>query len=315
MNGICGGCNQSSWLTPLHGEKGGPLRCFLCAGEWHARYTRRRKWGRIVIKAMRMFLKEGGRYGDLDKLKLHVSPLSGLAWIEEKILPGYADTIGTDVGDITSELLADTLQLTHPDRHPPERQDLARRVTQELLALKPFVFPAPKPKPFVPTPPRDASSKDSGEPSEKPSQIYPCELCADQVPYFYCDPCKTEWNKRQAVERERENAKQRKWYARRKARRGFGKPPRLCATCGGKLQGKRKDARFCSGTCRQKAHRKVVTAKNSPAGGMVNSRNEGIPFMITNAMKAHLRDLGATEQQIQNMTPAEAHAALGEVQR
>jgi hypothetical protein len=31
--------------------------------------------------------------------------------------------------------------------HPPERQELAERVAKELLALKPFVFPAPKPKP------------------------------------------------------------------------------------------------------------------------------------------------------------------------
>ena len=77
MNGTCDGCGKPAWLIPLHGDKGGPLRCFLCAGAWHAKYTRRRKWGRVVIKAMRMFLKEGGRYCDLGKLQLHVHPFGG----------------------------------------------------------------------------------------------------------------------------------------------------------------------------------------------------------------------------------------------
>jgi hypothetical protein len=46
MNGTCNGCGEPSWLIPLHGDKGGPLRCFMCAGAWNAKYTRRRKWGR-----------------------------------------------------------------------------------------------------------------------------------------------------------------------------------------------------------------------------------------------------------------------------
>ncbi len=59
MTGVCVGCGEQSWLLPLHGERGGPLRCFMCAGEWNAVHGRKRKWGRIVIKAMRMFMKRG----------------------------------------------------------------------------------------------------------------------------------------------------------------------------------------------------------------------------------------------------------------
>ena len=70
------------------------LRCFLCAGAWNAEYTRRRKWGRIIIKAMSMYLREGGHYYDLDKLKAHATVPGEIA---DAIHPGYeraADTIG-----------------------------------------------------------------------------------------------------------------------------------------------------------------------------------------------------------------------------
>jgi hypothetical protein len=273
MNGTCDGCGKPAWLIPLHGDKGGPLRCFLCAGAWHAEHTRRRKWGRIVIKAMRMFLKEGGRYHDLGKLQLHVHPFGGaFMGVEEQLMPGYADTTGAAVGDITSELLADTIALVHPDKHPPERQELAKRVTQELLALKPFVFPAPKPEPFVPTPPSDASDKPTDADRKKPSQIYPCELCAGQAPDFYCDPCKAEWDKRWQAERDKRRAKWRRWCGLRKSRR---KPmPMPCAECGAQSKAKRKDARFCSSACRQRAHRKAVTANYLPDGAKVTRRNK-----------------------------------------
>ena len=66
-------------------------------------------------------------------------------------------------------------------------------------------------------------------------------------------------------ERERERPKQREWYARRKARLAMGKRPTPCAACGNEVRGKRKDARFCSGACRQRAHRKAVTDRNRVA--------------------------------------------------
>src|SRR4029077_2140096 len=118
---------------------------------------------------------------------------------------GYMDGIaridGADV-DLTSELLADVLSLTHPDHHPPERKVLAHRVTQALLALKPFVFPAPEPKPELK--PESEPLIKARTPESNPSQPrYPCAECADTVPYFYCDACKAVWEKRTHEEEER----------------------------------------------------------------------------------------------------------------
>ena len=245
----CGMCDKPLPCVPLHGDKGGPLVCSFCAGKWQAKYSRRRKWGRIVVKALKAYFREGGGYGDVDKLKL--------AAMDVKIAGLDTDTLGVEIGDITSELLADTLQLVHPDRHPPERHDMAKRVTQDLLALKPFTFPAPKP----PAPPkprrRDDSAKVSRDTGEDPLQItYPCEDCALTVPYYYCTSCSAEWEERQAKERERDNARQREQYARRAQRRRTLRRRTKCGGCGEDLNPElRKDAKYCSGVCRQRAHR------------------------------------------------------------
>ena len=131
---------------------------------------------------------------------------------------------GADV-DLTSELLADVLALAHPDHHPPERKELAHRVTQGLLALKPFVFSAPKPEPEQPEPKPERRVRRASE--SKPSQpIYPCADCADTVPYFYCDACNAEYDKREREENERARAKQRAWYARQPKMRTPPKPPK-----------------------------------------------------------------------------------------
>jgi hypothetical protein len=261
MHGVCEGCGQELWLIPLYGPKGGPLRCSFCAGKWNAEHTRRRKWGRIIIKAMKMYQKEGGSWRDLDKLKL-------ASW---DLLPGYkgADRIGAEVPDITSELLADALQLTHPDRHPPERRELAERVTQELLALKPFVFPAPEPAEPEPALPPEPESRAVSANDRKPLRLsYPCELCVDAMPLHYCDACKAEWEKRLEQEREKERLKQRERRARRRASR----PPATCEVCKTRFKRNRTDARFCSNKCRQRAHRKRVTDKNSARPGHLFSR-------------------------------------------
>ncbi len=142
----CPKCGKPGLVMPLHLDKGGPEMCLQCGMEWHAKHTRRRRFGRIVIKAMRLYLDNGGKFTDLDKFKQSIA-LASLGIRQHSDLLGLGDTIGTDVGDITTELLTDVLQLVHPDKHPPERRELATRVTQELLALQPFVFPAPKPKP------------------------------------------------------------------------------------------------------------------------------------------------------------------------
>jgi hypothetical protein len=161
--------------------------------------------------------------------------------------------------ELTSELLADVIKLAHPDHHPPERQELANRITGQLFALKPFVFPAQKPEPVKV--PECNGSKVSLSETSRPT--YPCSDCADTFPLNYCDACKAEWEKRQHEKHERECAEQRKWYRVRKERRERRRPPTTCAACGVQFKGKRKDARFCSDKCRQKAHRKAVTEKNN----------------------------------------------------
>ena len=262
-SGVCEGCGDRSLLIPLHGPKGGPLRCPLCVGKWNAEHTRRRKWGRIIIKAMKMYKKEGGSWSDFDKLK-RAAMLGGLLNAPEITLGyGSADTIGAEVPDVTSELLADTLKLTHPDRQPAERKQLAQRVTQELLALQPFVFPAAKPEP-APAP-RDTSFKASPQPLKQPSRTaFPCELCADTVPGHYCDACRAEWERRENEKDNRAREKQRRWYAARRQRQK-ARQRAACLTCGIKIEANRTDARFCSPACRQKHHRrnKGVTAASS----------------------------------------------------
>jgi hypothetical protein len=153
MMGACTKCGTHGYVMPLHDERGGPLFCFMCAGAWHAEHGRRRRAGRVVVKALRGYQKAGGSiYGkDFDELKLAAGGMFVLH---------AADTAGADFRDLTSELLESTIALTHPDKHPPERKAEANRVTQELHALKPFVFPAPEPDPPEPPPkPDDVCSK------------------------------------------------------------------------------------------------------------------------------------------------------------
>lgn len=254
----CDGCGRRALLTPLHGpDKGGPLRCFICAGALHAEHGRKRKVGRVVIRAIKAFVDGGGSWKDVDKLKDtalmgdNTFSLGEAMHVVVDPLGYLAETAKTADGTIllTSEVLADALRLTHPDAHRPERRELANRVTQQLLALQPFVFPADKPKPVTPYDPaeRNAFDKVSEHSFEEPSgPRYPCADCASTIPYFYCTPCRAEFEKRRQEERERDNAKQRKWYAQRKARRAMANPPTPCAACGKGFRGKRKDARFCS---------------------------------------------------------------------
>jgi hypothetical protein len=258
----CSGANKL--LAHLHGDKGGPLTCMPCGIEWHAKYGRRRKLGRIVIKAIRAYLDAGGAWSDLDRLKLAAG---GIVFSS-----GEADAIGVEIGDITTELLEAAVRLTHPDRHPKERQESAQQVTQELLALKPFTFPAPEKAPPPET--RNSYKKVPSGTAENPLRItYPCELCADQVPYFYCNSCRAEWEKRRNKEREIDLAKQRKWRARRRERQLFRRAAAKCAVCGPEFKGKRKDARYCSAACRQRLHRDRVTDNQLAKAGKYDIRH------------------------------------------
>jgi CHC2 zinc finger len=52
--GYCVICKSDSQkvVVPLHGDQGGPMVCHVCYGKWHAEQGRRRKAGRVVIRAM-----------------------------------------------------------------------------------------------------------------------------------------------------------------------------------------------------------------------------------------------------------------------
>jgi hypothetical protein len=256
MSTTCTKCGAVGYTMPLHGERGGPLFCFMCAGAWHAEHGRKRRAGRVVVKALRAYEEAGGSiYGkDFNELKLAAG---GMFVIYE------SDTAGADFRDLTSELLAAAIALTHPDKHPPERKAEANRVTQELQALKPFVFPAPEPEPPKPPPKRDGCLKESTDYLSKPShQPYPCEDCRDAIPLHYCDPCKAEYEKRQQQEcereekrRQRKNARQRQLYKlHNEWRQRHLAEPIACITCGEKFWPKRSDAKYCSAACRQRAY-------------------------------------------------------------
>jgi hypothetical protein len=254
--GYCDGCKRRALLTPLHGPaKGGPLRCFVCAGEWHAEHGRKRKMGRVVIRAIQAFTDGGGSWEDVDKLKITAMGKGFVFGVDPLGYMAESVTTADETILLTSEILAETLRLTHPDAHPPERQGLASRVTQQLLALQPFVFPAVKPKPIVP--PDEASRvtplwQGPNNPAREPLRRYPCVECASTAPIDYCTACRTEYDRRHREDLAVINAKRK---ARRvEARQARRKP---CAACGKVFRGKRKDARFCSAACRQRAHRKA----------------------------------------------------------
>ena len=92
------------------------------------------------------------------------------------------------------------------------------------------------------------------------SQVTHCSKCSEhtyvnQIPYYYCTACRAEWDKRRQEKRERDNAKQRKWYSWRQHLRRLSTPLTACGVCGEKVEAKRKDAKYCSAACRQRAHR------------------------------------------------------------
>lgn len=229
------GCKETLFLSPLHGDAGGPLMCVPCRLNWDkddaARRAREPDWKRKL-------------YGDDRAYKR------------------------SEIAYLTAELLQDALVLVHPDHQPPERAELAKRVTVELLALKPFVPPKPKPTPVtdVRGPPPAANAK--------PLRLdYPCARCYATVPLYYCDGCRKQYDEIRQHKRNRAALQQRRLRARRRAMR----PPASCLACGAKFKGKRQDARFCSDACRQKSHRKAITAKECSHVATSPSRDNQAP--------------------------------------
>jgi hypothetical protein len=185
----CAECGKHDYVAPLHGERGGPLMCLLCSGKWLGKYSKIRKARRVLIEAMQAYSSVGGRLDgdDFERTKLEASGVfGGRSPIE-------------DFADLTTELLRATVALTQPDRHPDRREE-ANRVTQQLLALAPFVFPEEKPEPRKSEPKKPAADACSTpmqrEPDKPSAQPYPCEDCRDTVPLYYCQTCKKRDGKR-----------------------------------------------------------------------------------------------------------------------
>lgn len=248
----CTKCGQQTYVMPLHDERGGPLFCFMCAGAWHVEHAPRRSARRVLIKAMKAYEKAGGRvFGDdFDELRLAAG---GLFIFHE------ADDVANDFSDLTTELLNATIALTHPDKHPSERKAEANRVTQELNALRPFVFPPPPPEPPPePAKPNDGLFSQPGDGLNKLSSRYPCDNCRDALPLDYCDSCKAQHEKKWQEEHEEEekqrqqkNKRQRELYRRHNM---FRTRRHCCVSCNKKFESKRSDAKYCSAACRQRAY-------------------------------------------------------------
>jgi len=268
----CAMCGKQDYCRSLHGDKGGPMCCLLCLGKWHGEHGRRRKWGRIVVRALAAYFDAGGKYDDVDKLKLAAGGV-----FDFDLGYGTEDLIAGDAPELTSELLTRAISLTHPDKHPPERRELATSITGELTVLQPFVFPALKkeqPKPSKPSKATETTIEHPKEERSKRESRYPCIDCADVVPLDYCDACKAEYERRQQEEFERRTTKQRTQYARRRKELLAMRPPAICAACGEGFKSKRADGRYCSDRCRQKAHRKSVTDKKTYRRSTLSSRDK-----------------------------------------
>jgi hypothetical protein len=235
-----GGPADGRFVAPLHGDKGGPLMCVPCRLEWD-----------------RGYVKDLKRCPDW-KLWAH-----GLT---DSIVPGG----DLEVTYLTLELLMDVLALTHPDLDPPERQEKAKRVTAELLELKPYTLPRPKREP---APPATPSIADTGD--RKPFRMtYPCTTCFLTTPAFYCGACRDRYEEIERKHRDYKNRRQRERYARRRKRRAAAKD---CAGCGAPFTSKRRDARYCSVACRQRAHRGCVTDTQTLSAARSKSRDSRPP--------------------------------------
>ena len=108
--------------------------------------------------------------------------------------------------------------------------------------------------PFVLPEQRDTSSEFPPNFKDPLQPTYPCEACSNTVPAFYCDPCRAERKRREQKWQEEQNAKQREVYAHENRWRKLRME--TCEGCGEQFKGKRKDAKYCSAACRQRAHRK-----------------------------------------------------------
>src|SRR5262249_40650197 len=133
-----------------------------------------------------------------------------------------------------------------------ERTEFAQRVTSELLALKPYVVA----KPIAPQHPSVTETRrDVGKPVAELLRIsYPCVECYSTSPLYYCDACKAESDRQSAKKRDRELRRDRQAQRERRRRRRLARRA-ICICCGDIFGPSRRDAKYCSNACRQRAHR------------------------------------------------------------
>lgn len=219
--GVCRRCGKRALIGPLHGAKGGMVVCIPCGLEIHEDIEQ-------------------------DKPRAFRTKKRQAVIDDEKML--YLD------------LLEAAIRLTHPDRHPPERHDLAQEVTTRLLALKPWTLSKPPPRDYEKEAKRYApkAREHFGERngSEQDDTRRLDDLlqhpCVWTIPLYWCDECRAVREAGLEADRQRRNARQRqlrKWQRNRR-------PPAVCVVCESTFKGRREDAKYCSAACRQRAHRR-----------------------------------------------------------
>ncbi len=226
----CVNCGTDQLVTRLHRERGGPMVCPKCNDRILLEISRERKAQEAIFSA----------FGQ-DSLEV------------------LGSNNGHPESQLSLELLDDILSLVHPDKHPPERASLAHRVTVELLAHRATVEVLALGQP-VKSRPASANlpvtgmhrrtAKTSDNTLRKASQFSPCDDCRVMAPRYYCDDCRQRWARERQAKREKENAAARQRRARKRLLWRA-----TCAHCETAFIPKRRDARYCSAACRQKAHR------------------------------------------------------------
>jgi hypothetical protein len=214
----CANCGRHALLVALHGDRGGPGVCIDCSGTLLAEVKSAQRRSQEWIDAM--FNGFGRRYA---------SPT-----------------------ELDAELLRDALALTHPDRHPPERADMATRVTAALSALKPLVKPRqPPPEPA----PRNGKTTVAAANVREP--VTPEHECRYLPLGLRCDECRAKRERQERERKDRENA-------RRRRRRAIcrGTMIGVCEVCGVGFQASRRDQVYCSPACRQRAYRNRKAASS-----------------------------------------------------
>ena len=181
---------------------------------------------------------------------------------------GYMAEAAVEEGEtitLTSELLIEILRLVHPDMHPPNGANSPPGRPSNCWRCSRVCSPRRSPnrtglaRQCVTV----LSTQIRGVPRRRHSRATHVSIARRPCRSIIAPPAALSLKQGNEEERQREAAKQRQWYEQRKARRAKWMRPKPCAACGNDIKGKRKDARFCSPVCRQRAHRSVTDKNNT----------------------------------------------------